>query len=97
MRSSVWIAVLALVAGTASAQSYVRPTPAALPADTLRLTRREAIAQALLANPLLDIAREQTAQVRAQRIEGISIPEPALSISWDSLPRPFRLGAASSR
>jgi outer membrane protein, heavy metal efflux system len=97
MRSSIWMAALALTAGVASAQPHARPPLAEPPADTLRLTRRQAIAQALFANPQLDIAREQTAQARAQRIEGMALPDPALSTSWDSLPRPFRLGGAASR
>jgi len=97
MRSFIKIAALAFIAGTASAQQLTRPSPAAAPADTLRLTRRQAIARALLANPQLEVAREQTAQVRAQRIEGIAIPDPSFSTSWDSLPGPVRLGSAASR
>jgi outer membrane protein TolC len=97
MRYSLCVAVLALSTGAAYAQQGARPPLAASAADTLRLTRRQAIARALIANPQLDIAREQTEQVRAQRITGISLPDPSLSASWDSLPGPFRLGGASSR
>jgi len=97
MRSILGIAALALSAAVASAQQRARPPLGASTVDTLRLTRRAAIARALIANPQLDIAREQTEQVRAQRMEGISLPDPSLSTSWDSLPGPFRLGRASSR
>jgi cobalt-zinc-cadmium efflux system outer membrane protein len=91
------MAALALCAGAASAQQRAQTLPAESRADTLRLTRREAIARALFANPQLDIAREQTAQVRAQRVEGISLPDPALSTSWDSLSGPLRFRSAGSR
>ena len=97
MRPSIWFVALALVASAAAAQQGSRPSQSDTAADTLRLTRHQAIARALIANPQLDIAREQTEQVRAQRIEGISLPDPSLSASWDSLPGPFRLGRASSR
>ncbi len=89
---------LALAAGTASAQQRTPTSGGNIPvADTLRLTRRQAIATALLANPQLEIAREQTSQVRAQRVEGIAIPDPTLSGSLDSLTRFRSIGSAPSR
>ena len=87
MRTSIWMAALALVAGSASAQQRAQAVGGDAAADTLRITRRQAIATSLLANPTLEIAREQTLQVRAQRIEGIAIPDPTLSASLDSLTR----------
>ena len=78
MRTSIWMAALALVAGTASAQQRAQAVGGDAAADTLRITRRQAVATALLANPQLEIAREQTFQVRAQRVESIAIPDPTL-------------------
>ena len=65
--------------------------------DSLRLTRRQAIAEALAHNPQLDVARQQTAQARARRIEAIAIPDPALAASYDQSPRPFSFGSAGAR
>jgi outer membrane protein TolC len=88
---------LALAAGTASAQQRT-PSAARSPvADTLRLTRQQAVATSLRANPQLEIAREQTSQVRAQRVEGVAIPDPTLSGSLDSLTRFRNIGSAPSR
>ncbi len=97
MRHSFWLAAFACVAAPAAAQQRTAGPPQEASTDSLRLTRREAIARALLANPQLDVAREQTEQVRAQRVEGISLPDPALTASWDSLPGPFRFGRANSK
>jgi cobalt-zinc-cadmium efflux system outer membrane protein len=63
----------------------------------LRLTRQQAVATALIANPQLDIARQQTAQVRAQRVEGMSIPDPAVTASLDDQTRFLGLGTAQSK
>ena len=76
MRTSIWMAALALVAGSASAQQRAQAVGGDAAADTLRITRRQAIATSLLANPQLEIAREQTSQVRAQRVEGDRDPRP---------------------
>jgi cobalt-zinc-cadmium efflux system outer membrane protein len=46
-------------------------------ADTLRLTRDQAVATALAHNPQVVVAREQTAEARAQRVQNVSIPDPA--------------------
>jgi cobalt-zinc-cadmium efflux system outer membrane protein len=89
---------LALVAGAASAQQRPPQPSAGGPAgDTLRLTRREAIARALLASPQIEIGREQTLQVRAQRVEGVAIPDPTFGLSYDSLPGVLRLGQSAAR
>jgi outer membrane protein, heavy metal efflux system len=50
-------------------------------ADTLRLTRDQAVAAALAHNPQLAVAREQTDEARAQRVQNISIPDPTTSAS----------------
>jgi outer membrane protein TolC len=97
MRTSIWMAALALVAGTASAQQRAQAVGGDAAADTLRISRRQAIATSLLANPQLEVAREQTFQVRAQRVEAIAIPDPTLSGSLDSLTRFRDIGSAPSR
>jgi outer membrane protein, heavy metal efflux system len=97
MRTSIWMAALALVAGTASAQQRAQAVGGDAAPDTLRITRRQAIATALLANPQLEIAREQTAQVRAQRVEAIALPDPTLTASLDSLSSFANAGSAPSR
>ena len=97
MRTSIWMSALVLVTGAASAQQRPQAVGGDPAADTLRITRHEAIARSLLANPQLEIAREQTAQVRAQRIEGIAIPDPTISASLDSLSSFGNMGSAPSR
>jgi cobalt-zinc-cadmium efflux system outer membrane protein len=97
MRTSIWMAALALVAGSASAQQRAQAVGGDSAPDTLRITRRQAIATSLLANPQLEIAREQTAQVRAQRIEGIAIPDPTITAELDSLSSFANMGSAPSR
>jgi outer membrane protein TolC len=87
MRTSLWTCALACVASVASAQQRAPGAGGASAADTLRLTRRQAIAMALSSNPNIDVAREQTAQVKAQRVEGMAIPDPSFSAAYDSLPR----------
>jgi cobalt-zinc-cadmium efflux system outer membrane protein len=78
MRLSGALPALALCASAASAQ---QPTPQpnqppGQPGDTLRIARADAIAQALLRNPQLAAAREQTDEARAQRVQDVSIPDP---------------------
>src|SRR5579862_30248 len=63
-----WCA-LAVMASVAQAQG----------SDSLRITRQQAIAEALAKNPLLDVAREQTAQARARVVEAKAIPDPQLA------------------
>ena len=87
------VCALASVASAASAQSR---SPGAA-ADTVRLTRRQAIATALLGNPQLDIAREQTAQVRALRIENDGLVDPALGASYNNQKSLFNTGSADGR
>jgi outer membrane protein TolC len=67
------------------------------PGDSLRLSRGQAIAEALNHNAQLEVARQQTAQSRARRVEAIAIPDPALAASYDEQPQFFNLGGAASR
>ncbi len=98
MRSS--FTMLALIWGLLSfgGASSAQQRPAGLAVgDTLYLTRQQAITLAVRANPQIDIAREQTLQVRAQRVQGIAIADPVLTTSLDSLTSVRRLGAAPQR
>jgi cobalt-zinc-cadmium efflux system outer membrane protein len=65
--------------------------------DSLALTRAAAIAATLANNPQLDVAREQTAQARARRVQAIAIPDPALSASLDNQPGFLQLGSAQQK
>jgi cobalt-zinc-cadmium efflux system outer membrane protein len=49
--------------------------------DTLRLTRDQAVAMAMAHNPQITVAREQTSESRAQRVQNISIPDPTTTAS----------------
>lgn len=111
MRSLFGLCALAALGSAASAQGapgQTLPTAAAAqratgtasprqPTDSLRLTRRQAIAQALVNNPQISVAREQTAQARARRVEAVSIPDPALTYTYDQQPRLFNFGSAAAR
>jgi cobalt-zinc-cadmium efflux system outer membrane protein len=66
-------------------------------ADSLRLSRRQAIAEALQRNAQLEVAREQTAEARARRVTGIAIPDPALTAAFDQTSGPFAFRGAGSR
>lgn len=65
------------LSGPASAQT----------ADTIRLTRRQAIVEALTSNAQLEVAREQTAEARARRVQDVAIPDPGLAGSLDERSR----------
>ena len=65
--------------------------------DSLVLTRGAAIEAALANNPQLDIAREQTAQARARRVQAIAIPDPSLTASLDGQPGFLQLGSAQQK
>lgn len=90
-------ACIAGAGATAFAQAGGVAATAGVRADTTRLTRQGAVRAALLANPGLDVAREQLEQVRAQRVEGLAIPDPVVAYSHDDAPALTRLGAAGSR
>jgi cobalt-zinc-cadmium efflux system outer membrane protein len=51
--------------------------------DSLCLTRREAITAAIARNPQMVAAKEQVAQARARRVQGVAIPDPSLSFEVD--------------
>jgi cobalt-zinc-cadmium efflux system outer membrane protein len=89
---TLWCA-LACAANAATAQNRPSSSDAR---DTLRLSRRQAIATALIANPQLDIAREQTAQVRAQRVENNGINNPSLAYSYDGQTGFLQFGTAAA-
>lgn len=73
----------------------VRAQPAAI--DSLRLTRREAIAEALLRNPQIDVAREQSAQARARRVTAVAVPDPTFVASVDDQSRFLNLAGGQAR
>jgi len=85
MRLILGLCALATLGGVAHAQ------------DSLRLTRRQAIAEALTRNAQLEIAREQTAQARARRVSAIAIPDPVLTAAYDQITGPFTFGGAPAR
>ncbi len=86
--------VVGLSACLALARS-ARAQPLAV--DSLRLTRRDAIADALTRNPQIDVAREQSAQARARRVEAVAIPDPALVGSIAQNSATLNPGLAASR
>ncbi|MEO7456146.1 MAG: TolC family protein, partial [Gemmatimonadaceae bacterium] len=81
----------------AHATALAAQAPGNVRGDSLVLTRSAAIAAALANNPQLDIAREQTAQAKARRVQAIAIPDPAFSLSLDNNPSFFQLGSAPQR
>lgn len=83
-----WMAMLAVCAGTASAQQ--KP-------DTLLLTRSAAIQWALERNPQLEVAREQIAQFRAAKVQAAAIPDPSVTASLDQQPGLFRSSASGQK
>ena len=98
MRIRKTICALAVCASAASAQSAginrsnpLRPAPQ----DSLRLTRAEAIRQALAHNPQLEVARQQTAQARARRVQAVAVPDPTVTALLDQQSR--FLGAPGSK
>jgi outer membrane protein TolC len=85
---------------TTSSLAAQQPAPAAptgAGADSLRLSRAQAIAQALARNTQLDIAREQTAQARARRVQGVAIPDPSLTAATDEQSRFFGFDRSGTR
>jgi len=87
MRLCLGWCALAAFGSIASAQST----------DSLRLSRRQAIAEALTRNAQLEIAREQTAQARGRRISAIAIPDFQASAAFDQISGPFQFGNAPAR
>jgi len=93
MRLSITLCALVALGEAASAQQR----GSGQLVDSLRLTRRQAIAEALAHNPQIEVARQQTAQSRARRVEAIAIPDPALTAAYDQSPQPFNFGSAGAR
>src|SRR4051812_5323392 len=81
----------------AHATTLVAQAPGDVRRDSLVLTRSAAIAGALANNPQLDIAREQTAQAKARRVQAVAIPDPAFALSFDDQPGFFQFGTAGQR
>lgn len=92
MKISTAAFVVAAHATTLAAQ-----TPATPRRDSLTLTRSAAIAAALAHNPQLDVAREQTAQSRARRVQAVAMPDPDFAASLDNQPGFMRLGSAEEK
>lgn len=104
MRLSFGMCALALSGSATSAQlPQTRAGASRVPADarqhtdSVRLTRRQAIAEALVRNAQLEIAREQTAQARARRQTAIAVPDPTLQAGFDQESAPFQFNGAGSR
>lgn len=89
MRLLPGVCALAVSAGAASAQS--RAT------DSLHLSRRQTIAEALARNAQIDVAKEQIAEARARRVTAVAIPDPTLTAAFDQASNPFAFGGAGSR
>ena len=89
MRLLLGLCALAPLFGAALAQA---PTT-----DSLRLSRRQAVAEALTRNAQLEAAREQVAEARARRVTAIAVPDPTLSAAFDQSAGPFTFGSAGSR
>src|SRR3954464_1523840 len=106
MRLSLGLCALAVYGSATSAQTSTftrsgisRPgtSPGTVPSqqagDSFRLSRRQAIAEALNRNAQLEIAREQTAQARARRVSAIAVPDPTFTAGYDQLTSPFTFTA----
>jgi outer membrane protein TolC len=65
--------------------------------DSLRLTRERAIAEALAHNPQIEVASAQLRQAEARHVEATSIPDPAITASYDQQRRFFRNGTGGQR
>jgi cobalt-zinc-cadmium efflux system outer membrane protein len=91
MRLFIGVCALAISGSAALAQAPRAAT------DSLRLSRRQAIAEALTRNAQLEAAREQTAEARARRVSAIAVPDPILSAAYDQTNGPFAFRGAPSR
>jgi cobalt-zinc-cadmium efflux system outer membrane protein len=89
------VVIISAAAGAQTAGAQAQASP--VRADSLRLTRSEAIAMALANNPQLAVAREQTNQFRAARVTARAIPDPAVSASLDDQSGFFRSGSGGTK
>ncbi len=102
MRTWTTLCALACLASAASAQQATsagvpgRPTIRA-GLDTVRLTRRDAIATSLARNPQIEVVRQQTLQARSRRVQAVAVPDPALTASLDNQPGLLSLGGATEK
>ena len=91
----------ACFAGAATSSLHAQQPGSAVPygagADSLHLSRAQAIAEALARNTQLDIAREQTAEARARRVQGVAIPDPSLTAATDQQSRFFGFNRGGTR
>lgn len=112
MRLTLGLCALATIGGAAHAQvssglhAGISPAsspsnelraPRQQPGDSLHLSRRQAIADALTRNPQIDVARQHVAEARARRVTDIAIPDPTFSAGFDQIGGPFSFGGAPSR
>ena len=65
--------------------------------DTLRLSRRQAVAAALTGNAQIEVARQQTREAAARRVTAIAIPDPQFTAGFDQETSPFAFNGAPSR
>ncbi|MEO8479750.1 MAG: TolC family protein [Gemmatimonadota bacterium] len=65
--------------------------------DTLRLSRADAVARALAANPTIEIAGALAAQARARRTQASAIPDPVGSADWEQGRGLFGAGGPTTR
>ena len=91
------VCLLAAVASVAGAQGAGLAGRSGAGADSLPLSRSQAIAQALMHNTQLDIARAQTGQARARRVQGIAIPDPTLTAASEEQSRLFGFDRGGTR
>jgi outer membrane protein TolC len=89
MRLYTGLCALAAFGSVASAQQRAD--------DSLHLSRRQAVAEALTRNAQLEIAREQTAEARGRRVSASAIPDPTLSAAFDQASNPLAFGGAGAR
>jgi cobalt-zinc-cadmium efflux system outer membrane protein len=99
---------LAALALSVSAVSAQVPNPSSRPDttfvriggvanDSVRLSRSEAVAEALAHNPQLEIARALIGEARARKVEATAIPDPAVTASLDQQRRFFQSGATGQK
>jgi len=81
------------------AECYVTisPRPASQPIDSLCVSRADAIAGALVANPQLLVAGAQAQQARASRVQAVALPDPVFGAEWGGASAPFGIGGSNSR
>lgn len=97
MRGLHVLCMVTVCASQVGAQAVGSTGSTASVADSLRLTRAEAIARALASNPQLEIARQQTNQLRAARVTATAIPDPSVSASLDQQSGLFRSGSGGEK